>query len=264
MAIRLVALDLDRTLLGLDGKLSQANRRAVSWAQSRGVTVTLVTGRRFPSARHYAAELGIDAPLIAFGGAYVARPDRSQVYAETWLERQLVRGVCGFAFKNRYPLMAYTVDRLLSTDRETALTSGLWRPDGIGECTPEECETGTFIQLLSVGERAVEGIGDFLAQEFAGRFRYDKFTHEETWTAHLRHHEVSKGRALAELALRLGVDQSEVLAMGDERIDIDMVEWAGTGIAMAWSAPELLDVADDVTDENDPDGVATMLYRYLR
>jgi len=263
MAIRLVALDLDRTLLGFDGKVGAANRQAVRWAQSRGVVVTLATSRRFPAAVPLATELSIKAPLITFGGGYVAKPDRSTVYLERRLSHEVAHDVLGLAWEHGYPVMAYTVTDLFAVEREAVLASGYWRPDDVQEWTPALGNSSSYLQLVSVGESPVQAIGGYLKRKFAGHFRYDVFTQHGDWTGHLLHPASSKGQALAELAAQLGIDRAEVLAMGDECSDVDMVEWAGVGIAMSWSIPEVLAVADDVTDKDDPDGVATMLYRYL-
>jgi len=264
MAIRLVALDLDRTLVGFDGKVSHANREAVSWAQSRGVAVTLATSRRFPPAARFAEELNIDAPLITFGGAYVAERDQSRVYLEKGLERELWQGVLNFACTNAHPVMVYTVTGLLTNDREAVLATGYWRAREVRDWRPEAGKTNTIVQVMAVGRAAVQAIGKYVDDEFPGRFRYDIFTQQKVWTGHLLHCDTSKGRALADLAAQLEIDRSEVMAMGDECSDRDMVAWAGTGIAMSWAIPDVLAVADDVTPDGDADGVATMLYRYLQ
>ncbi len=265
MTVRLVALDLDRTLLGFDGEISERNREAVRWAVSRDVIVTLATGRRFVSAAEVASELGLDVPLITFGGAYVADAGQTRVYIERVLSRDRADSVLDFAWREGYVMNAYTHRDVFSTQRDEVLKSGYWNPDSVQQWRPGGIPEGQgLLQLTAVGEQSVRAVGEFVESQFPGAFRYDVFSNQRTWTGHLLEPNASKGRALKSLARQFGVSRNEVLALGDECNDVDMIEWAGTGIAMFWATDDVLKVADDVSPQGDPDGVATMLYRYLR
>src|SRR5256714_13735742 len=111
MTIRLIALDLDGTLLNSRGELSGRNRAAIEAARGRGVSVALVTGRRFRDARPLALELGLDVPLIAHNGALTKHARTLETVAAIPLPLATAREVLRVG-------RAHRVDPLVSDDPE--------------------------------------------------------------------------------------------------------------------------------------------------
>src|SRR5919199_1596351 len=111
--VRLVALDLDGTLLDSRGRLSERNRRAIREARSRGVEVALVTGRRFRDARPVALELGLDVPLVAHNGALTKHARSLETVSAVLLPLEAARETLRVA-------RAHGADALVSDDAEGA------------------------------------------------------------------------------------------------------------------------------------------------
>lgn len=257
--IRLVALDLDGTLLGPDHRVSAANRAAVSACLRAGVTVVLASGRSYDSMRPYGRALGL-RQLICLNGAAVAdvtsdtvRPrqllDQGQVALVS--ETLLGRGIpfCLFGLRAIFCLPGRAdPDALVSYGepviREVPALSEAVVPDPIKllafrEAGPQDEE---LRRLTSPALEQVRTHRHFLEWMAPG---------------------VGKGAALAELARALGLRRDEVLSIGDSQNDISMFAQSGVSVAMAGAPADVAGAARYTTASNSDDGVALALRRFV-
>jgi Cof subfamily protein (haloacid dehalogenase superfamily) len=263
---RLVALDLDGTVMGRDLVISRAVREAVADAQAAGVYVTLATGRMFAASRPYARELAIQTPLICYQGAMVRHPLSDAVThhirmpgepAAEAAEALLAAGIFTIAYIDEVLHVSRGGDELelylsyhpegaevvVHPDlpgllRERAATKVLFtaEPDVVGR------ELGRMAALVGDRLEVVRSHANFGELTAPG---------------------ISKGAALAMLAADLGVAREEVVAIGDQENDLSMIEWAGLGLAMGNAIPAVKAIAQAVLPAVDEAGAAAGIRRFV-
>ena len=265
--IRLVALDIDGTLLRSDRTLSPRSCEAVARARALGVRVVLVTGRRHPSARRVAEELGEGLPLVVHNGALVVEDGRiircrplARDVAARAIQAGRARGMepvvhCGRrgegwlfidARARRVGIVGYYLERASSEVRAVL--------DVLEALALEEP-----IQVMFGGALAeMEALTGALAAALAGAARLERTVYPATGFALLDVLDpgVGKAAALAFLQQRWGIAAEETLAIGDNWNDRSMLEAAGRGLLMGNAPSELLKLGLPVLPTNDEDGVA--------
>jgi len=261
--IRLVALDIDGTLLDSSNRLSDANAAAVREALAQGTQVVLATSRWFHLARLTAESLGLSTPLICHNGALVKRPQDGQELLHLRLDQDFARQVAALGDQRRY-MMFTTVDHVT-----------YMRPQGKGPPRlPPDMRLSSYhaqavaktapTAILFFGKEAVGEVWDAFHGQFGQAVNFSR-NHSLAFPHYLSltHAEADKGRAL-ELACReLGVDPAEAMAIGDSEADVAMFDVVGYGIAVG-NAPEAVrEAAKDVAPQNDADGVAWAIRKYV-
>ncbi len=261
--IKLVALDLDDTLLDSELKISPETARAVSAAVEQGVTVTLATGRMYSSARPYALELGLDVPLITYQGALVKTSRSQEVLYHSPVPLELAREMIGYLFSRGFDVNLYMEDQLYAQAgnrwveeyRKIARVPCQTVPDLLASLT-----TAPDKFLVIDEEPQLDRLASVLRQMVGDKLHITK---SKPFFLEFTHPEADKAKALAHLAARLGIAREEVMAVGDSYNDLEMLEYAGTGIAMGNARPEIKAKADYVTLGNDAHGVAEAIYRFV-
>lgn len=261
--IRLVAIDIDDTLLTDDLQIAPGTRKIIARAMDEGVFVTLATGRMFPSTRPIARELGMDGPLITYNGALIRTTD-----GDTWwhkpVPRSLALEVLEYAEADGWTVQCYLDDKLYVT----RIDEGVRHYTDIAN-VPAQAVKDMRALLTERDSTKLLGIGDAdetvrrvreLEQKFAGRLT---ITTSKPEYVEMLDAGVSKATALAEVARRLGIEREQIMAVGDSFNDLDMLRWAGVGVAMGNAAPEIQAMADHVVGSNEDDGVVEAFERFV-
>lgn len=261
--IKLVALDMDDTLLSAGHEISARNADVIRRATAQGVTVTIATGRMFRSAQPFAQGLGLDVPLITYNGALV----KNLLSGETLLHRPIAAEAAAqvltiFKQKGWY-LQSYVDDVLYVAERnEKALYyEKLARVSATALGDDFYTWRQTPTKMLAMAEPNEVKVMQKLLQSLFGDKLYlalSKPTYLE-----MVNPAVNKGTALAFLAEKLGIERQEVMAVGDSFNDLDMIEYAGLGVAMGNAPEEVKSRAQAVVGTNDNDGVAQAFERYV-
>ena len=264
--IRLLAIDLDDTLLTEDLKISPANSQAIRAAEAIGVQVVLASGRA-PQAMHpFIQELGLDKTegyMIAFNGSTIIRTDTG---VEEWgikLDVDLLAEVWDLAEKRGRPLQTYLKDEIIYNE-ENEFTELDHKLTGIPirKVSRAEFLAEPRVMLNSGGdpELLIPLEAEF-NQVFGGRanmFRSKPFFFE------IMHIHADKGFALERLAAMHRIDRSAVMAIGDAMNDAGMLRWAGWPVAMANAVPAIQNLAAWVTTKSHgDDGVAEAIDRFI-
>ena len=268
MKIKLVALDLDGTLFTDDLVISERTRRAIEAAQQRGVLVTLATGRMFTSARKIAADLGIDAPLICYQGALVQHSRTGEVLYHKTVPLELAHELIGATTRRGLHLNVYLDDRLFVARMTegaryySRINYGLELTE-VGDLHAWLDAQGgkgpTKLVIVTPQEQTDAVLAEFSAlyaeqlQVTKSHPRFTEFTNKEC----------SKGTALAFLAAYVGVRREQVMAIGDGHNDLDMLAWAGYGLAMPSAPQTVLDAAHSVCLPLHEDGAAEAIERLV-
>ncbi len=260
---KLLVLDLDGTLIGLDLTISDKTKDAIAQLMSRGIIVTIATGRMFQSARPFARELNIDVPIICYEGAMIADPTSEEVLWHKPVPLDLARRVIEIAASHNLHVNTYLDDELYvdSVNERAALYSSIARvtPNAVGNLIDFLDREPT--KLVIVGDPdEIDRINDLLKEQFDGSLYVAK---SYPFFCEVAHPECNKGNALAMLTERLGIDRSEVVAIGDNPNDINMMQWAGVGIAMANGTDDVKEAADWITGDLAEDGVVQAIEKFF-
>jgi Cof subfamily protein (haloacid dehalogenase superfamily) len=274
MAVRLIALDIDGTLLDSRWKLPEANRAAIAEATRRGIEVALVTGRRYDFAMPIARE--IDAPLtmIVSNGALI----RTNT-GETRLRHLLPLETAAHLLEITKPwreATAVVFDRprenqviVESLDSQDPTRAAYYarNKEFLGQANPlESCLIEDPIQVLLSGRvqpmREAEAL--LRAHMRAKNFGLASTMYESRDFAMIDiiHPTCSKGSSLAEWATLRGLAREEVMAVGDNHNDLEMLNFAGVAVVMGNCVPELKNRGWHETASNDQCGVAAAIEQF--
>ena len=264
--IRLIGIDVDGTLLDSRGGMPAANREAIHEAVAAGIHVALVTGRSYPFARPVANRLPSSISLIVSNGA-VERTMDGAVLARRLLDRHVARAVLDGTRPYR-DAAALIFDR--DVDRQVVYETMDWEHPGrraywtrnkslIAQCVPlEEALVEDPIQVMfngAVDTMAVLAAAlDRDARGFA--VSLTEYRSRDFSLVDITAPEATKGRALAWRAAQLGIAPVEVMAVGDNFNDLEMLEFAGTPVVMANAVDGLKTRGWHVTGHQDDAGLA--------
>lgn len=274
VSIRFIAIDIDGTLLDSRWELPAANREAIVAAAGRGIEVALVTGRRYDFALPIARQIPCPLTLVVNNGALVKSQDGA-THLRHLLPREVARDVLvatpefrpGAAVVFDRPQQSQVVMEYMDWEDPGRRTYFERNRDFLAQVSPlESCLTEDPIQVMFSGpvERLREAAGVLRGLEIAERFALAVTEYESRNFAlvDVLARGVSKGAALAEWAGRGGYARAEVMAIGDNLNDREMLEFAGVPVVMGNGVPELKDLGWRVTLTNDQGGVAAAIEQY--
>ncbi len=261
---RLLACDLDGTLLGPDGHVPARTAAAVRALRAAGVTVVLASGRLGHAMRRLCLELGLDGPQITMQGAVIASPVTGEIIHAWRLSADQVREHLSFA-------------------RSTGAIPLLCFPDGFRAefVTPEIA--AMFMPYEEPLPEIVPNLAVFADEEPVKTYLYTPpGTHDRIWDAahvafagratvtsgdersiELLPVGVNKGEALRVLVASLGIPLAEVATIGDARNDIEMLRISGRSAAMAHARPEVRNVAELVVPTNRDEGALEAILAFF-
>ena len=270
--IGLIGIDVDGTLLDSEGRIPDDNREAIYDAVARGIHVALVTGRSFPFARPIADTLPSSLSLIVSSGA-VERTMDGATLVRRLLDRHVARSLLERTRGHR-DAAALVFDR--DADRQVMFETMDWEHPGrkgywaknkslIAQCVPlEDALVEDPIQVMfNGGVEAMRMLADVLRQgavDFA--VSLTEYVHRDFSLIDVTAPTATKGRALAWRAQQLGLTRDEVMAIGDNLNDVEMLEYAGTAVVMANAVDGLKDRGWHVTGHQDEAGLAQAIRRF--
>ena len=275
MPYRLLALDVDGTLLDPAGELRDTVRQAVMAARQTGLRVILCTGRRFRSARPWAQTLQLDGPIVVHNGALV----KDVASAETLHCHPLPEALCrrGLAvlqqlappliyidaFHEQVDILTEPMEHLHPFQRE-------YLQDNIPYCRfvddlgAERLRGVVMLSIMAEADR-LQALRPAVEDTLAGQ-GHTKMILNKNYQGHILEvlpATVSKWQALERLMAAEGLTADDVMAIGDDYNDLEMIRGAGLGIAMGNAVEPIRDAAGYVTGSNADDGVAQALERFV-
>ena len=262
--IRLVALDLDQTVFGNDLKPRPRVRAVLAQVQARGTVVTVATGRDIKLAAKFARDLGITAPIVGAHGACIYDPQRDQVLHNVQLSPEQLPRILAAAERHGWAVHFEVFDQIYlpAQSSHPPLLFELMRYSRwarVGDLLRDMPEPPhKFVVTLAQPEdraRVVAEMKAALGDEVTIVVSHPHLVEALPKGVH-------KGHGLAWLAEHLGFARQEVLAIGDSEADVPMIEWAGIGVAMGNSSPEVKAAADWVAPSLEEDGAAVALERF--
>lgn len=264
MSIKLIVSDLDGTMLNARYEIHADNLAAVREAMARGVRVTIATGRMFVAALPFARQLGLAMPLIAYNGALIRTMDGADVFA-LYLSPPLVARLLRFVFAQGWYVQLYSDERLYYRESTPAAREYEAITGVCGHAVGEDgllARTDRVTKLLLIRPTPAEADAALAAlhERFPGEIATSKSVDNYVEVVHP---EVSKGKAVVELAARCGIAPEEIMALGDGGNDVPMLAACGLGVAMGNARPRVQAVAKAITGLADEGGVAQAIRKYV-
>ncbi|SFL23579.1 hypothetical protein SAMN03159341_104174 [Paenibacillus sp. 1_12] len=259
---RMVVTDIDGTLVDLEQMISRRNKDTIHAFQRQGGIVTLATGRMEDAVRHYAKELDIRHPVILYNGGKIVDLITGECFFEALLDEQVVRKAVQLLQDTPLDMIFYS-EKKLWVKKITPVISTYMNKDRV-QCleweTPEYLIKGNVNKILIIRENQdftsvldvflpVKGIECELVQS------------ESTYLEILPK-AVSKGHALKLLVERIGIDMKDVIAIGDNLNDLEMIREAGLGVAVDNAHPKLKDEAQYISHSHLNHAVAEVIEKY--
>lgn len=265
MKYKLLAFDLDDTLLNEEHKISPRNVVALRRAAAEGLIITIATGRMFRSALPYARQLGIDVPLITYHGALIRKAAGGPDIWHRPVPLEAAIQVAEYAVEHGYHLNLF-IDDVFCIPEINEYTRAYQTLSDVkfklvgnpAEYLRREKTPPTKMNIVSFA--GMDGIMAEMAAEFDARVIV---TMARPNFLEITHLEATKGIALRHLAEASGIHRDEVVAIGDSLNDISMLEYAGTGVAVANARETVKQVAQVITLSNLEDGVAHFIENYV-
>lgn len=261
--IRLIALDLDGTLLNKDRQIQEQDAKIIQKVMAKGVIVTLASARPLCSMLPYARQLRIKAPLISLSGAYVSDMQETQIILKQPLDLTKFQEMIAVFEEQDYYIKVYSSNRLFVQEDDEV--------------------TRSFSQKFNVpytamGKKQLKTLTrpPFRLAMFSEPSRIEKARKIlEDWPQHFTvmrdtdrgldivERTVSKGAALTYLCRQMNIPLKQVMAIGNEGSDLAMIQAAGLGVAMGNACAELKEQADFVTKENTQCGVGFAIQQHI-
>ncbi len=257
MAIKLIAMDLDGTLLNSDKLLTERTLKAIAKAQEKGVYTTIATGRMFLSAVYFGRKINANAPIVCCNGGMVQGMDEEKPLFARYLTSDVVARILTMSREHGWYSNWYIGPDIYVED---------YRPDFFFAYRTVE-----NFKVKEVGDRFLDytdGVFQCVVRDDNGKINdavkliAQSFTPEELkiqentgWSVDLTPPDVSKALGLSALAESLGIKPEEVMACGDADNDLAMLKWAGTSVVPANGSEEAKELATYHTDSCDEDGI---------
>ncbi|MCG0754743.1 hydrolase [Lactiplantibacillus plantarum] len=267
--IKMIAIDIDGTLVNSKKQVTLRVKQAIKMAKEKKIKVVICTGRPLTGVKALLQELELDAQddqyVVCFGGA--ATYTTSGELIERPISYEDYIDLEALARKLRLHFHAVSEDRLYTADRnigDYTLYEANLVSMGISYRTPEEMRNIKLIKSMYVDEPEVLDAAIKQQKLFEPLKKQVTFTKSTPFYYEANTNGVSKGNALQVLCEKLSLTAANVMAIGDEANDLSMIKFAGHGVAMGNAIPEVKQVADEITVDNEHDGVAKAIEEITR
>jgi len=261
---KLLAIDLDGTLLRTDKNITKANADAIAAARDAGVKVVLCSARPPRTVREIYAKLGLDSLEINYNGALVHDPVRGEHLSHLPLAGQIALEIVQMAraIDERIDISLEVLDQMFTDRPESAIkteTSKRFKPDRVGPIKSLVQQPVTKLMLLAPAVQ-LKPVRAAIHEHF--RNDVGLMESDENLLQYV-HPRVDKGRALRFVADRYKIPKEKVLAIGDAPNDVSMLKWAGLGCCVSSGWAEALAAADEIIPPNDEDAVAYAIQTFV-
>ena len=267
--IRLLVLDIDGTIAGKSNTIREPVRRAIQAAQQRGVQVAIATGRMYRSALRFYEQAGATLPLIAYQGAWIQDPNTQKLHRHLPVSRKTAEQLLDYfetpPLRSLLSVHFYIQDCLyvrgLTPETQIyAERSGI-EPIAVGDL--RDCLTNepTKVLALSDDTDVINQLLGTLRSQYTPAELY--LTKSVATFFEAAHPSVNKGAAVRYLAELLGLQANNVMAIGDNFNDVEMLEYAGIGVAMGNAPLDVKAIAQWIAPDVEEDGAAAAIENFL-
>lgn len=263
--IKMVVTDIDGTILGKSGIFSQKIKETFEALIANDVKTVLATGRMFCAALPLAKELGVVEPLITYQGGFIKEPfENGKVLREILLEKKITFDILNEIKKEHIHVNLYANDTLY-VENDNELIRKYCEERNISYIVLKEFKELDFIgvhKLLAIDNEPekVTNLIEKLSKEFVNQAY---ITHSTPYFCEISSPKANKGDAIKFLAKLWNIKQEEILSIGDQDNDIELLENGGVKVAMGNSSAGLKQVADFISDTVDNDGFSLAIDKFV-
>ncbi|WP_100372786.1 Cof-type HAD-IIB family hydrolase [Bacillus sp. FJAT-45037] len=284
--MKLIAIDMDGTLLNDQRKVTEENAKAIKFAQQKGIEVVIATGRDDKEARIPLTEAGLSCPVISVNGAEIQTANK-KLLQKTSLARTTVKEITEILKENDVYYEIYTNQGAFTDDYEAGIQTVI-------DVLKSAGSTNTYEEMRKIAKErfsngAVTHIEDYevlFSNQNNDFYKVLAFSHNDSDRERARrkldnmeaiavsssasenleitHKHAQKGVALREYATLKGILLEDVMVIGDNGNDLSMFEVAGVSVAMKNAIPKVKEAADEVTLSNDDSGVAIAIMKKIK
>lgn len=239
--VKLIALDMDGTLLNDDGIVTEYTKRVIDKALQKNIKVVLSTGRPLQMCSSYADELELTSYIITSNGAEIWT-DKHQLLERHTMDSNKIQDLWELGNANEFHMWLVATDELfVNRRRPESFHDYKWLKIGYGNL--DEQAKRLLLQKLEKDSRI-------------------EITNSSLTNLEINKAGVNKARAIETICRKTGISVNEVMAIGDSLNDLKMIKEAGVGVAVANAQQLIIESADYVTDTNNDDGVAKAIERF--
>lgn len=259
---KLLVSDMDKTLLNDNQEVSEKNLRAIRYFMSEGGKFSVASGRIVTTVRHYAKQIGINAPVLLYNGAMLYSYDEDRIMHECFIEEDRKAAIkrvyeehSEFGIEIYSEGKGYIMRECFLSNRFENLHCSVCRE------VPDEVWQAPWTKVLIIGHK--EDLDKFTP---IYKSEYDRGNSVRSGDNFLDlvSNEASKGRGLKKLAQMLDIPLCNVYAAGDNMNDYDMIEIAGHGCAVGNAVDELKSIADFIVPPYNEDAIAHIIYNIIK
>ena len=269
--IKLIAMDMDGTLLDDEQRIPAANLTALKDAVSQGVCIAICSGRSANDVSYFASDAGLnDCVIISLNGACCLEAPHKKPYSLHTVPPPVADRVTEILLRHGVTFACFQQSRVIVLQNDHKAEKLNW-----GTHVARDNVNAYAYGVEALEKFKVEGICKFVYIDEDCSPRIEQVRQEllpleglfvtSSWSNNLElmPQGVSKGVALRELAQRLSIAQAEVMAMGDYDNDLDMIEYAGFGVAMGNASEHVKQAAQHITLTNEENGVAAAIQQFV-
>lgn len=268
--IKLIAIDLDGTLLSSDGTISKNNIEALHFAHQAGAKIVLCTGRPYLSMKEFVSQIQLNSDedyIITFNGGQVQRASDGEIIKKHVLSQSDMLKWYQVANELNLPLNLidgeFVYEPLTYPEGHPSIYL-----DERKNLVTKKLDFSSFDEEHEFNKLVICCTPSYLDQQITLipkeiLNQYSVFKSRQN-LLEIVADGVTKGRILNELADFLSIDAAEIMAIGDQENDLSMIEFAGIGVAMGNSVESVINAAEFVTRDNNHDGVAHAICHYFK
>lgn len=264
---KIIALDMDGTLLNDNKVITERTKEALRKAREKGVKVVLASGRPVDGLKKYLNELNLisdEEYVLSFNGSLVQKVKSEEVLYEIGLNGKDLHYLYDVSCNLGVNIHAFSPTRGLITPKISEYTELEARLNNIDVKVCDFSEVSEDEHIVKVmfidDEKIIDRVIKELPKEVSERF---KVVRSAPYFLEEINKNSGKATGLAALAKYLNVDKEEIIAVGDAGNDLDMIEYAGLGVAMGNAAEEVKKVANYITADNNSDGIAEIIEKFI-
>lgn len=269
---KLIAVDIDGTLLNSYGQISEANKKAIKRAVENGIKVVICSGRVFAGARYFAGQLELKDPVISCNGAEIREFDSKKLLYGSYINLKDCLEIVDIARRENIYVHSY-VGKTMYTER-LGFASNLYKTINKQLRKNDRIDIRVVKSMKRVFQLNKAPASKFVfiskdtellakVKDMVKKIETVDITSSYYDNIEVINKGVDKGNALKILSGILSIDRKEIIAIGDNENDRTMLEFAGLGVVMGNAGEHIRKLAGYVTSDNDNDGVAEVFEQFV-
>lgn len=260
--IKMIATDIDGTILNWDGEFSQNVINCIKKLNAQGVKIVLVTGRMHSSTFPIAQKLGLNTPIISYQGGLVKSMDNYVYYQEN-LPSDYAKEIILWARKNNVHINLYLDDKLyVENANDTIKKYVIGKFVDYKVCNFDELKINNVNKILAIDYSNANRVTGWV-EELIKKYPDLYIVKSTPYFCEIGNKEAKKSKGVDFLRQMWGLEKTEVMAIGDQNNDIELLKAGGIAVAMGNATEELKKYADYITDTVENDGFVKAVEKYL-